>query len=147
VRARTHRDAHTCFAYTRGRDNTPVARNYSCRRSLSRERLPPAVDRDLWHGLGKFSLAALLQWHRPTTSARRVGTTLENFGTKLNARPRPSHAFRCNVPDLQVRGKRHESRARVCNVSKLRRLESRTRPESLFLDEKKITDSRIINMI
>lgn len=30
-----------------GRDNTPVARNYSRRQSLSRERLPPAADRDL----------------------------------------------------------------------------------------------------
>lgn len=145
---RTHRDVHTCFAYTWGRDNTPVARNYSRRQSLSRERLPPAVDRDLWRGLGKFSLAALLQWHRPTTGARRVGTTLENFGTKLNARPRPLHAFRCNVPDLQVRGKRHEPRARVCNVDpKLRKLESSK--NFLFLDEKKrIIDSKFrIHMI
>jgi len=72
----------------------------------------PRQQIEIYDAASGNSLSLLYSSGTDLQRVRGAGTTLENFGTKLNARPRPLHAFRHNVPDLQVHGKRRSTRVR-----------------------------------
>lgn len=124
---------HTC-SRTREGEKTPRWREITIVAKVYPANVyPQAADRDLWRGLGKFSLAALLQWHRPTTGAPRR----HDLGELRNKVKRSSAAV-ARFPAQRARPPRPREKVRTAHVCNADSTSCSRDPSKLF--------SRIINL-